>query len=70
MSIAKVVEITSSSPTSFDDAVRTGIARVAKTVQNVRGAWVSEQKVEVEDGLVSEFRVTMRVSFLVTEDDG
>ncbi len=68
MSVAKVVEITASSPTSFDDAVRSGVARVAKTVKNVKGAWVSEQKVSVEDGLVSEFRVTMRVSFIVSDD--
>lgn len=67
MSIAKIVEVSSSSPTSFDDAVRSGVARVAKTVKNVKGAWVSEQKVAVEDGLVTEFRVTMRVSFLVAD---
>lgn len=67
MSVAKIVEVSSSSPTSFDDAVRSGVARVAKTVKNIKGAWVSEQKVAVEDGLVTEFRVTMRVSFLVAD---
>ena len=68
MSIAKVIEVTASSRSSFDDAVRDGIARVAKTVNDVRGAWISEQKVSVEDGNVTEFRVTMRVSFLVGDD--
>ena len=65
MSVAKVVEISSSSKTGFEDAIRAGIARVAKTVKNIKGAWVSEQKVAVEDGMVTEFRVTMRVSFVV-----
>jgi flavin-binding protein dodecin len=69
MSVAKIVEVSATSPTSFDDAVRQGIARVAQTVQNIKGAWVSEQKVSVENGLVTEFRVTMRVSFVVSESD-
>jgi flavin-binding protein dodecin len=69
MSVAKVIEITSSSPTGFDDAIRTGIARVASTVDGIKGAWISEQKVAVDEGLVTEYRVTMRISFVVADDE-
>ena len=65
MSVAKVVELTASSPTSFDDAVKSGIDKAAETLRNIQGAWVSEQKVDVEDGKISAFRVTLRITFLV-----
>ena len=65
MSVAKVSEITSSSPTSFDDAIKQGIARASETIDNIKGAWVSEQKVVVADGKVTEYRVTMRVTFVL-----
>lgn len=69
MSVAKVIEITASSDKSFDHAVRKGIKRASKTVDGINGAWVSEQKVVVEDGEVTEFRVTMRVTFLLSNED-
>jgi hypothetical protein len=65
MSVAKVVELTASSPTSFDDAVKNGIDKAAETLRNIQGAWVSEQKVDVEDGKIAAFRVTLRITFLV-----
>lgn len=65
MSVAKVVELTASSPKSFEDAVRLGIERAEKTLDKVSGAWISEQKVVVEKGKITEFRVTMRVSFIL-----
>ena len=65
MSVAKVVELTASSPTSFDDAVKNGIEKAAETLRNIQGAWVSEQKVDVEDGKIAAFRVTLRITFLV-----
>jgi flavin-binding protein dodecin len=65
MSVAKVSEITSSSPKSFDDAIREGIARANETLDNVKGAWISEQKVVVDGGKVIEYRVTMRVTFVL-----
>ena len=65
MSVAKVVELTASSPTSFEDAVKTGIEKAAETLRNIQGAWVSEEKVDVEDGKITEFRVTLRITFLV-----
>jgi hypothetical protein len=65
MSVAKVTEIIASSPKSFEDAVQTGIARAHKTLKNVRGAWIAEQKVDVEKGKITEYRVTMRVTFIL-----
>ena len=65
MSVAKVSEITSSSKVSFDDAIKQGIARANETLDNVKGAWISEQKVVVEKGKVTEYRVTMRITFVL-----
>ena len=67
MSVAKVTEIWSASPKSFDDAVRIGVARAGKTLKNIKSAWVQEQKVKVEDGKVVEFRVNMKVTFILTD---
>jgi flavin-binding protein dodecin len=67
MSVAKVSEIISSSPKSFEDAIAIGIKRANKTLKNVRGAWIANQKVEVENGKVAEYRVTMRVSFVLQD---
>ncbi|MDX1389185.1 MAG: dodecin family protein [Acidobacteriota bacterium] len=65
MSVAKVTEIIASSSKSFDDAIRVGIDRANKTLQNVRGAWVENQKIVVENGKIVEFRVNMRVTFVL-----
>lgn len=65
MSVAKVVEITASSPTSFEDAVKNGIDKAGETLRGIKGAWVSEEKVKVEDGKITEFRVTLRISFVL-----
>ncbi|MCB1608382.1 MAG: dodecin domain-containing protein [Xanthomonadales bacterium] len=65
MSVAKVIEITASSSKGFEDAISQGIARAAETVDGIQGAWVAEQKVVVSGGKVSEYRVTMKVSFLL-----
>jgi flavin-binding protein dodecin len=67
MAVAKVTEIIASSNKSFEDAVAVGIARANKTLKNVRGAWVKEQKVVVEKGKISEYRVDMRVTFVLTD---
>jgi dodecin len=65
MSVAKVVEISASSPTSFEDAVKNGIDKAGESLRGIKGAWVSEEKAEVEDGKITEFRVTLRVSFVL-----
>ncbi len=67
MSIAKTTEITASSKESFEDAVCSGIKRFSKTMDKVEGAWVKEQKVVVDDGEVSEYRVTMKVTFVLKD---
>lgn len=66
MTIAKVIEISSSSPKGIEDAVEHGLKKVSKTVKNIRGAWVNEIKVVTsDDGKVQEWRVNMRVNFIV-----
>ena len=65
MSIVKVTEITSSSKKSFEDAVRSGIKRAGKTLDNIKGAWVQEQSVVVSGDEVTEYRVNMKISFVL-----
>jgi flavin-binding protein dodecin len=67
MSVAKVTEITASSAESFEDAVRQGIKRADKTLDKIRGAWIKEMKVDVEDGDVVAYRVDMKVTFLLKD---
>ena len=67
MAVARVTEITSSSPKSFDDAVQIGIQRANKTLKNVKGAWIDNQKVIVENGKIIEYRVNMRVTFILED---
>ena len=62
MSVARVTEITSSSKKSFQDAIEKGIARAAKTLKNVEGAWIQDQKIVVTDG-----RVNMKVTFILAD---
>ena len=65
MSVAKVVEVTASSPTSFEDAAKNGIDKASETLHGIQGAWVSEQKIKVADGKITEFRVTLRITFVL-----
>ena len=65
MSIAKVTEITSNSTKSFDDAISDGIKRANKSLKNVTGAWVADQKVTVEDGQISGYQVRMKITFIL-----
>ncbi|CAM5395900.1 hypothetical protein ATER59S_01989 [Aquamicrobium terrae] len=67
MSVARVTEITASSPTSFEDAIQKGIDRASKTLKNVEGAWIQEQKVVVENGRIVAYRVNMKVTFILTD---
>tara|TARA_R110000764_G_scaffold235641_1_gene330278 strand:- start:83 stop:286 length:204 start_codon:yes stop_codon:yes gene_type:complete len=67
MSVAKVTEIISSSTVSFEDAVNQGIARADKTLKNVQGAWVQDQKVVVEGGKITEYRVGLKVTFVLND---
>ena len=67
MSVARVSEIISSSSKSFDDAIDVGVARATKTLKNVKGAWIENMKVVVDDGKVSEYRVNMKVTFVLKD---
>jgi dodecin len=68
MSISRVTEIKSSSPVSFDDAIRKGIARANKTLRHVKGAWIWNEEVLVDKkGEISEYRVQMKVTFMLEE---
>lgn len=67
MSVARVTEITSSSNKSFDDAVKVGIERAMKTLDNVEGAWVQDQKIVVNGGKIAEYRVNMKVTFVLND---
>jgi dodecin len=63
MSVAKVIEISSTSTTGFEDAIRGGIAKAGETVRGIEGAWVKEQKVVVNDNQVTEYRVSLSITF-------
>ena len=65
MSVARVTEITSSSTKSFDDALKAGLKRATKTLSNVTAAWIANQEVLVSDGNISEYRVHLKVTFVL-----
>jgi flavin-binding protein dodecin len=67
MSVARVTEITSESKKSFEDAIVKGIDRANKTLKNVKGAWVQDQKVTVENGKISEYRVSLKITFVLSD---
>lgn len=67
MSVARVTEIIAASPKSFEDAVLVGVARANKTLQNVRSAWIEDQKVEIVDGKITEYRVALKVTFVLKD---
>lgn len=67
MSVARVTEISSTSNVSFEDAMKAGIDRANKTLRNVKGAWVKEQQVDVQDGKISSYRVNMLVTFVLDD---
>lgn len=67
MSVAKVTEIISSSKTGFDDAVAKGVKRASKTLKNITSAWVQDQQAVVKDGKVVEYRVNMKVTFVLKD---
>jgi len=67
MSVARVTEIIAASPKSFEDAIQVGIARANKTLKNVRSAWVEDQKIEIVDGKIAEYRVALKVTFILID---
>lgn len=68
MSVAKVIEITAASSKGFEDAIEHGISKASKTIDGIRGAWISEQKVRIgDDGKIEEYRVYMRLTFVLED---
>ena len=65
MAVARVTEIITGSKKSLADAIEQGIASASKTLKNIEGAWVQDQKVVVEKGKVVEYRVAMKVTFIL-----
>ena len=64
-SVTKVIEITASSDTSFEDAVSNSIEKASESIKNITSAWVQDQSVKVKDGKVTKFRVVLKVTFVV-----
>ena len=67
MAIARVTEIIASSNKSFEDAVNQGVARANQTLRNVTSAWVQDQSVKVKGGEISEYRVNLKVTFILDD---
>jgi len=67
MTVARVTEVIASSPDGFEAAIKEGVDRANKTLQNVTGAWVQDQKVIIEDGAISEYRVNLKISFVLND---
>ncbi len=66
-SVARVTELISSSKKSFEDAVEKGVSRACKTLDGVKGAWIKDQKVDVEKGKIIRYRVTLMVTFILKD---
>jgi flavin-binding protein dodecin len=67
MTVARVTEISATSPKSFEGAVAQGIARATKTLRNVTSAWVKEQRVDIENGEITEYQVNLLVTFVLDD---
>ncbi len=67
MAVAKITEIQSSSTKSFEDAITVGIQRAEKTLRNLKGAWIKSQKVVIEKGKITEYRVVLKVTFILQD---
>ena len=67
MTVAKVSEITSTSGRSFEDAIKKGIQRAGKTIKNLQSAWVADQEVAIEKGEIREYRVRLRITFVLED---
>ena len=67
MSVAKVSEISATSATSFEDAIKKGLERASKTLRHIRGAWVKEQHVRCNEGAIVEYQVNMMVTFVLDD---
>jgi flavin-binding protein dodecin len=67
MSVARVTELISASTKSFEDAIQVGVSRAAETLKNVKSVWVAGQKCVIKDGKITEYRVNLKVTFVLTD---
>ncbi|MGD2042286.1 MAG: dodecin family protein [Acidimicrobiia bacterium] len=65
MAVAKILELTARSPESFEDAVEMGIGKASESVEDIQSAWIKDQQVLLTDGSISEYQVTLKVTFMV-----
>lgn len=65
MAVAKVIEVTAGSKSSLQDAIESGISKASETLENVEGAWIQDIKVNCKDGKITEWRVNMKVTFVL-----
>lgn len=68
MSVAKITEITATSKKSLSDAIESGIKRASKTIRGISGAWIADQEVVVKNGKVTEYKVRMRLTFVLDSE--
>ena len=67
MSVARITEISSASDKSFEDAIEQGVTRAAKTLHNIKSAWVKEQEVQIENGKIASYKVILKITFVLDE---
>ena len=67
MSVAKIIEISSTSQQSFEDAIKKGVARASSSLRNVSGAWIKEQQVSIENGNITSYRVNLMITFVLND---
>jgi dodecin len=67
MTVARVTEISATSPKSFEDAIAQGVARATKTLRNVTSAWVKEQRIDIENDQIAEYQVNLLVTFVLDD---
>lgn len=69
MSIARITEISSTSEKSFEDAIQSAVTRATQTLRNVRGAWVKEQQIKIDNGRIIEYQVNLMITFVLEDGD-
>lgn len=65
MTVARMTEISASSNKSFDDAIKQGIKRASETLEGITSAWVADQQISVKNGSISEYKVRMKITFIL-----
>lgn len=67
MGVAKIIEVSSNSSKSFEDAIVKGVSRASKTVKEVKGCWVKSMKCDVDNGKITMYRVVLKLTFVLND---